>query len=243
MIKQISMYKKMRYAVVILLASILTSCVSIPKETVTLSQTLGNDIAELKIAHTQMVEIHYSKVKNEINSFVDDVYTPFIIHHVLNAELKRHHTGQASIYGAIEAAGSTEGKEESQKVLKEMSDFLQAAHHQIKMKRKELLDPVIQQENQILKAVNQSYSNALYANTTLTAYLQSVRKVKGAQKEALSKIGLDGADEKLTESLIKLSEGVSEAVNQGKKIDVQSDDAIKKVKEISEQIKKITNKK
>jgi hypothetical protein len=217
--------------------------VSIPKETVMLSQTLGNDIAELKIAHTQMVEIHYSKVKSEINSFVDDVYTPFIIHNVLNSELKKHHSGGASLYGAIEDAGLTKGKKESQKVLKEMSDFLQAAHHRIKLKRKELLDPVIQQEDQILKKVNQSYSNALHANSTLTAYLQSVRKVRGAQKEALSKIGLEGADEMFTESLIKLSQGVSKAVNQGKKIDLQSDDAFKKINEISEQIKNITNKK
>lgn len=243
MTKQINIFKNFKYAVIILLSGILTSCVSIPKETVTLSQTLGYDLSELHNAHIQMVEIHYSKVKSEINSFVDDVYTPFIIHYVLNSELKKHKAGQSSIYGAIEAAGSNEGKEESKVVLKEMSDFLQAAHHQINLKRKELIDPIVRQENQILKTVNQSYSNAIHANNTLTAYLQSVRKVKGAQKEALSKIGLKGADEMLTESLIKLSEGVSKAVNQGKKIDLQSDDAFQKVKEISEQIKKITNKK
>ncbi|MCL3781156.1 hypothetical protein EMN47_12270 [Prolixibacteraceae bacterium JC049] len=241
--KEIDKYKKIQFVVIMLLCGMISSCVSIPKETVILSQTLGNDLSELRSAHIQMIEIHYSKVKDEINSFIDDVYTPFIIHYVLNLELKKHKEGQSSIYGTLEVAGSIADKKESREVLKEMSDFLRAAHHQIKLKRKELLEPIILQENQILKAVNQSYSNAIDANTTLTAYLQSIKKVKGAQKEVLSKIGLEGADEILTESIIKLSEGVNKAVSQGKKIDIESDNAFQKVNEVSEKIKKIINKK
>ena len=233
--------KKKKLIINLLIVSLLiNSCVSIPIETVTLSQTLGNDLKILQDAHCNMIEVHFSQIKDDINSFIDDVYAPFIIHYVLKSELKAYESGQPSLYGSIVLAGQTGSKEETSNAVNEMFDFQDAARKQIESKRKELLAPIIKQESEIIKSVNQSYSNAIYANTAITGYLKSVRKVKETQQEALSLIGLEGMDEKISESLIKVSEEVSKALEIGKDIDIKSDDAYKKLEEISEQIKKIT---
>jgi len=234
---------KIRIIGVLVILTMLTACVVIPKETVTLSQTLGNDLVILQKAHRNIIDIHFKKINNDINSFINDVYAPFVIHYSLESELKNYKEGKPSLYLTIEIAGQKEGKIESENALKDMTDFQDAVRRKIESKRNELLTPILKQQEDIVFAVNQSYEHALYANSTLTAYLQSIRKVKGAQQEALSMLGIAGADTLITNSLVKVSEQVENAVNAGKKIDIQSDDASNQLEKISNQIKAITNKK
>lgn|ERR1035437_32863 len=232
--------KKIGFLLIMFLVS---GCVVIPKETVTLSQTLGSDLKVLHNAHRNIVNIHFEKIKDEINSFVDDVYAPYIINYVLKGELKSYKAGNPSLFGTIELAGQKQGKEESENALSEMSDFLNAARGQIESKRDELISPINTQESQILLAVDQSYENAIYANSTITGYLQSIRKVRGAQQEALSKIGLPGADTLMSNALVKLSDQVDVALKKGKEIDIKSDDAYSKLEGIVKEIKELTHKK
>ena len=88
----------------------ISSCVSIPKETVTLSQTIGKDMVVMHIAHRNMIQIHFRQIKNDINTFIDDTYAPFIIHFVLKHELTNYQNGEESLYGSIEAAGKNGSK-------------------------------------------------------------------------------------------------------------------------------------
>jgi len=227
----------------LIVVSFLTACVSIPKETITLSQTLGSDLEILHNAHRSMVEIHFNKIKDDINAFVDDVYAPYVVHFVLNSELKNYKDGKPSLLGSIETVGKVEGKVESQNALKEISDFLDAARRQIETKRNELISPIAKQESEVLSKVNQSYENAIYANSTITGYLQSVRKVRETQQQALSMIGLSRADTLITNTLVKVSDYVEAAVKIGKTIDIYSDDAFVQLEAVSNKLKNITFKK
>ena len=234
---------KSKLLITIILFSIaITACVSIPKETVTLSQTLGKDLQILHNSHRNVIDLYYNKIKKDINGFIDEKYAPFVIHYVLKHELKQFKLGNESIYGSIQEAGENEGKEYADKALNDMSDFLKAADHQIELKRNELLNPINKQRDEIIRTVNTSYENAIYANSTITAYLQSIRKVKETQQEALSMIGLQGADSLITNTLVNISEKIEAAITKGKEIDIKSDEAMQKLEEITNQIKKITNK-
>lgn len=219
-----------------------TGCVSIPKETVTLSRTLGSDLKELHLSHGSMVRIHYGKIIQEVNDFVDNKYAPFIIHYVLSAELEKYKNGEPSLYGSIEVAGKSATKEETEEALNSMAEFQEAARAQIEEKRRELLVPIENQQSEILAQINQSYDAAIYANVTITGYLESVRKVKEAQQEALSRIGLPGADTVLIDKMIRVSEGLQEALEKGREIDVKGDDAMRQINNISEKIKKLFGK-
>ena len=233
----------MKKIVFLLIMFSVSACVAIPKETATLSQTLGTDLKVLHNTHRNMVTLYFEKIKNEINSFVNDVYSPFIINYVLKSDLKNYQEGNPSLFGAIEIAGKKEGKEESENALKEMSDFLDAARRNIETKRNELISPINTQQNQVLQAVDQSYENAIYANSTITGYLESVQKVKAAQKEALSMIGMEGADTVMTNNLVKLSDQLDTALKKGKEIDIKSDNAYNQFESIIKEIKNLTNKK
>ena len=234
---------KMKNLGVVILALLFAACASIPKETVLLSKTLGNELQTLHNSHRNVVDIHFKKIENDINSFVDDVYAPFVIHYALKSQLKSYKAGKTSLFGIIEIAGKIEGKKEAKAAIDVMQEFQEAALKQIESKRHELLLPIKKQHSELIKSINQSYQTASYANATLTAYLQSLRKLKGSQQEALSKIHLDGADTLITKSLLEVSKRVEQAVKTGKDIDIQSDDAYKKLEKVSNQIKKITNKK
>lgn len=121
-------------------------------------------------------------------------------------------------------------------------NFRRLQTYKFNPKRNELLNPILKQEKEIIDKINESYGNAIYANSTITGYLESARKVKATQQEALSLVGLQGKDTVMTNSLLKVSELVNAAVQKGKEIDVKSNDAYAKINEISNQIKKLTSK-
>ncbi len=231
---------KTNYLLVFVATLLLAGCASIPKETVLLSQTIGHDINSLHQAHLQLADIHFKKIENEISAFVDEVYAPFVINFVLKSEFRNYQAGAPSLYGAVESAGSDEGETVSQEAIDMMLEFQEAARQQIESKRYELLQPIRNQHLDISRAINQSYANVTYANASITAYLQSLQKLKGAQQEGMSMIGLDGVDVEFTNSLVKLSQHVEMAVEAGKKIDIQSDGAFMELEIISNQIKELT---
>jgi hypothetical protein len=189
-----------------------------------------------------MVQLYYKEIKLNVNAFIDDVYAPFVIHHVLEVELNKHRRGESSIYGIIENAGKTDGKGETEEALNVMLEFQEAANQQINAKRNELLSPILQQEKEILNAIDQSYQNTIYANAILTAYLVSVRKVKESQNEAFSIIGLNDLDVAVTNRLVELSEFVDTVLEKGEKIDIKSNEAQQQIEDIVNKIKELTNK-
>lgn len=227
---------------IILFSSLIASCVSIPKETVTLSETIGADLKVLHDSHRSMVQLYYNGIRYKVNAFIDDVYSPFVIHHVLESELIKYRKGESSIYSIIEIAGKTEDKSESEEAMNVMLEFQEAAIKRINTKRNELLFPILNQETEILTAIDQSYQNTLLANSALTAYLVSVRKVKEGQNEALSIIGLNGIDTTITNRLLQLSESVNKAVEKGEMIDLKSNEAQQQIEDLINKIKDLTNK-
>ena len=123
-----------------------------------------------------------------------------------------------------------------------MSHFLKAANTRIEKKRNELLDPIQKQKDAMLRNINTSYDNTRRANSSVTNYLQSVLSLKESQREVLSIVGLKGMDEALNNTLLKVSDVTKSLLIEGKEIDIESDDALDKIKKIAAKIKSITNK-
>lgn len=228
---------------IICLSILISSCVSIPKETVELSQALGSDLKVLHTSHRNTVTIYYQKIKDNIQIFIKDVYAPYIINYVLKKELNSYNNGQESIFKSLNDAAKNNNATDTEKATKDMQDFLSAANRQIKKKTDELMNPIISQETELLLKIDKAYQNAMYANSTVTAYLSSIRKVKETQQEALSMVGLKNVDSLITNKLLKLSNGINEAIQKGKEIDTKSDNALNKIKEITDKIKELTKNK
>lgn len=232
-----------RFFVLFLISILISSCASIPKETVTLSKTIGTDLQTFHDSHSATIKMYYDKVGDNINSFINDIYSPYIIHNVLKAELDKYKKGELSLYGIIENAGKSSDKKGTEEALDIMLEFTEAANQQILAKKNELLIPLIKQKNEILSAIDRSYRNTIYANATLTAFLESARKVKESQSEALSIVGFGGLDNTITHKLVELSEFIDSAIKKSNTIDVKSDTAEKQIEEIINKVKEFTNKK
>ncbi|MEO9869493.1 hypothetical protein [Ekhidna sp.] len=225
----------------ILLLTCCFSCVKIPQESIDLSKTLGRDLGILHNSHRNSVEIIYSKIKEDINLFIDDVYAPFIINYVVSSEMNSFKEGKESIFKSLTDAAQSDTKQVTDKALNDIADFQKAAYGQILIKRKELLTPVEEEEREVLQLIDNSYNNMVHANATITGYLESVKKVRTAQKEGLAMVGLENMDEQLTNRLVSMSGKINSYLDIAKQIDIKSNEAKEEIEEISKKIKEVKN--
>ena len=218
----------------------LTSCVSIPNETLVLSKTLGQDLKELKRSHLSTINIYYSNLESKINRFIDDVYSPFIIQFVLEREFESFDNEEASIITDLKLATRAEAtQEDTDKALQSMVGFQSIAMQQIAQKRMELMQPIREEQLEILQAINAAYDNAIAANASLTGYLASVGDVKEAQTESLAVIGIDRAE--VDQSMLRASDILDQVITKGREVDTKAEDARAQMNALIKQIKSITN--
>jgi hypothetical protein len=238
---------KIKLIIFVITTTLISSCASIPKETVLLSQTLGKDLKILHNSHRNIVQLYYKKIKDNINVFVEEVYTPYNINYRLNKELQDYKNGKYSLYelmlpkpqGSIVKLDTLQVNKE---LINYMEDILFIVKSDIEDYRAELLSPIETEERELLNKINQSYENVLLANAFITNYLKSIRKLKETQQEMLSMVGLSGADTTVINSLVTISEKVNEAVKAGKKINIESDNALEEIEKVTKKIKTITTK-
>lgn len=220
----------------------LNSCISIPRETVVLSETIGKDMEVLYKSHYKTTEILYSHIKNKITEYINTVYAPYLIHTLLSDELIAYKNGNPSLYGDILQASETDDQEVTELALSTMIDFSTAIQNEIQSRKDELLLPIEEEEKQVLKQIEQAYENIIYSNTVITNYLSSARDLKEAQLKTLSSIGLGKMDSVVINSLVNTSNSLSELIEKGKEIDIKSDEAVSQIEDITTKIKAITNK-
>jgi uncharacterized membrane protein YcfT len=74
---------------IILIAAVkffISSCAVVPKESVELSATVGRDIVKVYHSHKELSTLLFSTMKNDVNNFVDNVYAPYQIGKLLEAD-------------------------------------------------------------------------------------------------------------------------------------------------------------
>ena len=76
---------KFCFTILIFFLLFIAGCAQVPKESVELSTTLGRDIAITRKAHVQLASLHFTKMKQDVNRFIDEVYAP----HQIRAALER----------------------------------------------------------------------------------------------------------------------------------------------------------
>jgi len=216
----------------------------VPKESVELSTTVGRDIAEVHRSHKALAEILYDRIKKDVNRFVDDVYSPYQIREQLRADYDDFKSGgEDSLFAVINKAVKQPDDNQAQKnTLQYMQVFLEVVRGDIESFRKELLNPVIKQEKELLSAIDRSYNQIHYANSIVTGHLASIVKVHDAQDEVLKEFGAEGLRKEVGTTLAETSRTVSEITDQAKKLDVKMADMENIIKDWKEKYYKLFNK-
>ena len=152
-----------RALIVSLMFLTFVSCAQIPKESVELSTTLGRDLAVVQKSHRELATILFSRMRDDINRFVDEVYAPFQIKYVMDrqAELAKSSNPddrKKSLLLAINVAFNTDASPQLQDaVLKGMESMVTSIRSDIESMRMELLEPLELQELEVLSSIDQSY--------------------------------------------------------------------------------------
>ena len=209
--------KRIAAYVVMVLFVLLSSCAHVPKESVTLSATVGRDIAEMHRAHRELVVLLYDRMAKDVNKFVDEVYVPYQI----QKTMKEY---QDILKDAIMQASKSDPTGEAQeKVVALMTVYIEELRNEIESYRNLKLKPIKAQRKSFLSELDDSYQKIHYANSIVTGHLGSVVKLHETQSEILEKVKLEElrtkVGKKAAELSIKLSDFVDKAHKSEEKVD------------------------
>ncbi len=175
----------------------LAACAQVPRESVELSATIGRDIATTHQAHAQLATLLFARMKQDVNRFVDNTYAPYQISIAMNrqkelADSNEEEDNNKSLLLAINAAFETGAPEQLQSdVLKGMQLLVNKIRSDVEEVRAELLEPINEQEAQVIASINRAYQQLHYANSIVTGHLSSIVKVHDAQSDLLKEIGVE----------------------------------------------------
>lgn len=187
----------------------LFGCVSIPKESVELSRAVSKDIEAYKSSHIGFVEMYFDKMEDDINDFVDQKISPAFINAMVNSDLRMAHENPQSLFATLARVQSDPSQTNTLEAVATIAEFQAAINQELESVRNELLAPVRQKRNEVVKYLTQSYDVTIDANSSVSAYLASAVKVKEKQDALFSYTGIAGLNDSIADRLASLSSEIN----------------------------------
>ena len=148
----------------IMLSFLITSCVSIPKSTATLTQEVIKEADDMHSLNIALVNQLFEERRERLNTFITNQYTPTLI----------------TKYRTL-LPDSLNYKEELPNILKSIIPVIN--------RKKDSLQNILNGEQQnIITALNANYTTYSKATTSLQGLVNSAVKLKTAENDAISAI-------------------------------------------------------
>ena len=196
-----------------ILLTFLAGCASVPPESVRLSRAMGQDLAALQASYEALIDSHFERLKAERLRYVEEEWTPAYISEWINDGMLRETARGEVVYdeSAGEFVQPTPGVAEKQ-LLGTVESWADAAIHDIDSKKAELLEPLESDRKKLLRDVRLGFAHIQEANANITALLQSLTDLQGAQAEALERMKLNNFAEKISARLADVSDKAASAL-------------------------------
>jgi hypothetical protein len=220
----------------------LAGCALVPRESVELSVAVGRDIGTVRKSHRQMAVMLFSRMKDDVNRFVDDVYAPYQIQFVLRRQKDRQLAGDTNnMFSVLDTAmDEPENAMAQTEVLEFMSALVEAIYADVEAYRQARLAPLDEQEAEILGSLERVYDQIVLGNATVTAHLSSVVKVNEMTDELLSAAGLEGLREKIGISLSDTSDKIASFVDSAERVDAGLEGAAEQIDQLTGELDLLT---
>jgi len=237
-------------ALFLLLPLLTASCASVPEEAVVLSNVVGTQIAEHRASHEAFVRRYYARSRDVVEMFLRDRWVPeyldrFVTHSGVmellvtpeevfsEDDLERLREEIMAVSGigevrtplVMDAVSRVFGDAERGRI---MLDFARVAMDEIEAQRAELMEPLDEQEREVLTHLSESYGQLQQAQAQVTAYLASTGKVSRSQDEVLEVLGLRRVRDDALERAVRMSERLTAAARTGE----TAMEALEEMKEI-----------
>ena len=172
----------------------MTACASVPKETVALSRTVGQDVVQLQSGYREMIRFSFDQMRQAGLSVIDNVWTPVYLRSFVTR-------GQL-----VEAAKD----EQTEKI----EYWARAAIKAIDDQRKKFLDPLQEREDALVAEVDAAFDRVINANAAVTANLNSVLKVQNLQDQVLDAAGVSGIRDTINGAIVSTSNWAATATKE-----------------------------
>lgn len=202
-----------RFIASILIFTALTGCVTIPRQSVSLSQELGKMIVSAEQSHLALVDQYILERKKAVDSFLDEKWFP---------EFMKEFSKTADIEEKIK---NEQDPIERSNLIREFSE---AAAKKLNQRRFTLHDAIDALGNELRKKLTEHYANIRITNETITAHLNAASKLSSARDDILKQIRISPEQiipfdklETISNKLVQYQgkiEGIQDIVGQAKNI-------------------------
>ena len=208
------------FGLLVMAGALLTSCASVPKEVVELSYRMGEDILALQESYVVLIHKHFESLKAQRVEYLESEWTPAFVRAWVDSGRLREIAKGDIVWSedAEEFVRATPGRKEAE-LLASIGFWSQSAIEQIEDKRAELLAPLDSQEVQLQSWVAEAFSRIYRGNATITAHLNSLRKVQEVQDNFLEAMDIKDLRDKINNALISSSEVAQKALDEVRRAD------------------------
>lgn len=181
----------------------LLGCATVPKEVVELSYTVGQDLEALHLSYRTLIEMHFDGLRAQPVDFLEKRWIPAFLQDFMQS-------GQL-----IQIARGSD----SMQVQEDVQAWVEVAIETIEEKKRELLDPIDKDEKELLESVDEAFARVIRANATITAHLNSIRKVQEIRDDALRALNLNELRDRIDEGLASASQKAEAALEKFKELE------------------------
>jgi hypothetical protein len=211
------------FPVVIVLTAMLIGCATVPKDVVRLSDQVGKDLSALYVSYDLLIHEFYNQLRSERVAYLDEIWYPRFIQNWMEAgEVQAIAAGVKVWSDEEERLVPVSAETSSDETIRTMRDWLDYALYAYEVKKDSLLVPLNREEEALRRDVNHAFRQVMRANATVTAHLNSIRKVKSVQGEALTALNIKELRDRIISSLANASERAEEALKRIREKDEQS---------------------
>jgi hypothetical protein len=198
----------------------LCSCSTIPEEVVKLSYVVGQDIDALRVSYKTLIHEHYETLRSRRQDYLDNVWKPaYIKKWVADGHLIQIATGKEIYSEATDDFVVADPTKDAGALLDNVTGWAQEAVDAIANKRQELMAPLDAEEKELTAAIEDAFAQTMRGNATITAHLNSLRRVQAIQDDFLQAIDLKNLRTTINEKLSNASERAATALKTVQEVD------------------------
>lgn len=207
-----------------MLIAVVTGCSSVPKEVVELSYVMGEDLESMNVSYDKLIHSYFDNLRSQRRTYIDDVWYPrFLENWRDDGELVDIAKGKRIFSEKTNDLINTPPGTDPKDNLKTLNDWVNFALYAYEVKEEKLLKPLTDDEMKLRADVKQAFVQLTRANATITAHLNSLRKVQEVQNQVLKSLNVKDLRDKINATLIKTSSNAKDAFEKIKEADGKLD--------------------
>lgn len=212
---------------IIFLASLsigLTGCASVPSEVVELSYTVGQDVREIERSYDALITFKFDAMRQDRLNYLENEWVPvYLEEFVETGRLIDVARGDVVWSESNEMFVSPTTGLENRQLLDTVLVWSETAIEEIEGKRAELIEPLDNQERLVRAEAAAAFDQILSANATVTAHLNSIKKVRDVQDQALGILDSKDRIAELNQKIIDVSDWAEQSLEEIRKADQSLD--------------------